>query len=114
MSAEITEADRERAAAFLASPAAGRTALEGVAQLLADQRDSLSTEHRAVLVCTQDPCSYCYGPARRIVLDPSFSPFATAEAAREHGRLMARNVYGGEHRALVEARTVGSWTEVAG
>ena len=64
-------------------------------------------EYRAIIECTEDPCTYCRNPAARIKTLPVFG---TAREARAHGQDMARNVYGASvHRVVVERRSVSEW-----
>jgi hypothetical protein len=66
--------------------------------------------YRAVVVCIQDPCTYCRNPAAR---HPQTPTFPTGAEAGEHGRAMARNVYGSSvHRVEVEMREMTPWQTV--
>lgn len=67
-------------------------------------------EFRTVVVCTQDPCTYCRAPARR---RPQVLIFSTSEEAAAYGRHMAQNVYGASvHSVTVEERRVDPWMSV--
>lgn len=70
-------------------------------------------EYRAVVTCSQDPCSYCLGPARAMPQGTQIKP-DYAEAL-VHGRGIARNVYGAStHHVTVERREVGPWRHTDG
>lgn len=71
----------------------------------------MSKEFRAVLSCTDDPCTYCRQPARSIRLD---AVFASAENAIAYGRGMAQKVYGSSHRVSLESRSVTEWSPEGG
>ena len=78
---------------------------------------TVSFEYRGTLTCTEDPCTYCRTPARKIVLDtPPFvesgGRFKTADEALQHARAMANNVYGaGAHKVGSQRRLVGDWED---
>lgn len=67
-------------------------------------------EYRAVLTCKHDPCLYCRTPPHDIEL--RHEPFPTPKEAADHGRGMARKVYGTEHHVRVQAHTVTPWVDV--
>ena len=70
----------------------------------------MSVFYRAVVVCTQDPCTYCQGPAQRHIQE---FEFGTGPDAAEHGRRMTRNVYGSSvHRVEVEMSETTPWRVV--
>ena len=66
-------------------------------------------DYRAVVVCTDDPCTYCRGPAQRHVQHIMFETYAAALA---HGWGMVTKVYGSPHRPEVEAAPIQTWKEV--
>lgn len=73
----------------------------------------MTTEYRAVVTCTGDPCPYCRAPKRSRVLDHPAGPFASTGAATKYGRGMANNVYGASvHSVSVEQREVGEWQAI--
>lgn len=70
----------------------------------------MTTLYRAVVVCTQDPCTYCDGPAERHVQALTWPTFLQA---KRHAEAMSRNVYGASvHDAEVECAEVSEWTPV--
>lgn len=74
---------------------------------------STTFEFRGTVTCSESPCTYCSDQGRTVVVAHPSGPFLTYEAAIEHARVMARNVYGAStHRVGVERRRVGIWREV--
>jgi hypothetical protein len=69
-------------------------------------------EYRAVITCSEDPCSYCRAPRRSDIVGAPVYP--TPAEAFAHGRAMARNVYGESvHDVTVQARAVLPWADLA-
>lgn len=78
----------------------------------------MTYEYRAIITCTEDPCSYCKAPRQAHV--PGKATFGgpdlvfdTAAKALTYGRAMNHNVYGASvHKVSAECRMVTDWTEV--
>lgn len=72
-------------------------------------------EYRAVLVCCQDPCPYCGGPARRQI-SPTGRAYQSRADAEHYGARAKRMVFAiedDEHMVKIECRRVGEWHEPA-
>lgn len=73
-------------------------------------------EYRAVITCSEDPCTSCHAPRRSDVLGSYVFP--SAAEAFAHGREIAGNYYYAPHGAsthdvTVQARAVAPWTNLA-
>lgn len=73
----------------------------------------MQKQYRALITCSQDPCTFCGKVARTVVAAHPDGPFDTSEDAIRHGQGIARNVYGASvHHVTIESRTITEWEKV--